>query len=145
MDLLRSIAVLLVLGTGLASFSGCRLCADCDLDAYPSYGGSWQRTLRDSGRVGSVFDPGGSRAADLSARVDSESMEQELRNRDAEGDREKDDAVGEANEADDDQGDIRDRNLDNDDQLQDMEDRLRDLNLQDINYHRPEDAPKDWR
>ncbi|MFG0254621.1 MAG: hypothetical protein ACF787_05930, partial [Rhodopirellula sp. JB053] len=66
----RKIATLLagavLAGPVLVSSGGCRLCADCDLESYPSYGGAWQRTLRDSGRVGSIFDPGGSRASDLS-------------------------------------------------------------------------------
>lgn len=148
MDFLRPIAAAVVLCSSLATLSGCRLCGDCDLDAYPSYGGAWQRTLRDSGRVGSLFDPGGSRASDLSARVDAESMEQEIRNRNSAGgsnedatDRETDDAADPLK----DQGDVRDRNFDNDQQLKDMEDRLRDLDLQDINYRHPGDDSQDWR
>jgi len=55
-----------------ATFTGCTLCQDCgDLD-YPTYGGAWQRTRRDSGRVGSIFDPAGARTATLSDR-DSDS------------------------------------------------------------------------
>ena len=49
---------------------GCRICLDThDLD-YPAYGGAWQRTQRDSGRVGSVFDPGGAKVAALVERED---------------------------------------------------------------------------
>lgn len=52
----------------LLAFSGCRICQDCgDLD-YPTYGGAWERTRRDSGRVGSIFDPAGARSATLSDR-----------------------------------------------------------------------------
>lgn len=58
---------------------GCRICADCDLDSYPAYGGAWERTLRDSGRVGSVFDPGGVRAASLTPRTDPEEADARLR------------------------------------------------------------------
>jgi len=48
--------------------AGCTIPSDCgDLD-YPTYGGAWQRTRRDSGRVGSVFDPAGARTATLSPR-----------------------------------------------------------------------------
>jgi hypothetical protein len=48
--------------------AGCTIPSDCgDLD-YPTYGGAWQRTRRDSGRVGSVFDPAGARSATLSSR-----------------------------------------------------------------------------
>lgn len=51
-------------------FGGCRICLDThDLD-YPTYGGAWQRTQRDTGRVGSVFDPGGAKVAALVERED---------------------------------------------------------------------------
>jgi len=44
---------------------GCRICLDNhDLD-YPTYGGAWQRTTRDSGRVGSLFEPAGAKVATL--------------------------------------------------------------------------------
>lgn len=43
--------------------SGCRICASPDLDSYTTYGGAWERTDRDHGRVGSVFDPAGVRVA----------------------------------------------------------------------------------
>lgn len=50
--------------------TGCVLPSDFgDLD-YPTYGGAWERTRRDGGRVGSVFDPAGARAATLSPRSD---------------------------------------------------------------------------
>lgn len=48
--------------------AGCRICADCDPEAYPAYGGVWERTNRDSGRVGSIFDPAGARDAALFSR-----------------------------------------------------------------------------
>ena len=35
---------------------------------YPAFGGSWQRTVRDAGRVGSVFDSAGGKVSDLTAR-----------------------------------------------------------------------------
>lgn len=50
------------------NLTGCTICQDCgDLD-YPTYGGAWERTRRDSGRVGSIFDPAGARVAVLSPR-----------------------------------------------------------------------------
>lgn len=53
------------------TLSGCTLCQDCgDLD-YPTYGGAWERTRRDSGRVGSIFDPAGARTATLADRDES--------------------------------------------------------------------------
>ena len=50
-----------------ASFTsvGCRICSDCEDIAYPAYGGAWERTQRNHGRVGSVFDPGGALASTL--------------------------------------------------------------------------------
>ena len=35
---------------------------------YPAFGGSWQRTVRDSGRVGSIFDSAGGKVANLTDR-----------------------------------------------------------------------------
>lgn len=51
-----------------AHAAGCRLCADCDEFAYPTYGGAWQRLDREHGRVGSVFAPAGARSAELVER-----------------------------------------------------------------------------
>ena len=47
---------------------GCRLCSDCEDMDYPAYGGSWQRTVRDTGRVGSIFDSAGGKVAELADR-----------------------------------------------------------------------------
>lgn len=47
--------------------SGCRLCCDLD-ESYNAYGGVWARTHRTTGRVGSVFDPGGAVAEKLSPK-----------------------------------------------------------------------------
>lgn len=63
-----------IVGGGV--IAGCTIPSDCgDLD-YPTYGGAWQRTRRDSGRVGSVFDPAGARTATLSPRELPESEEE---------------------------------------------------------------------
>lgn len=65
-SLASAAALLIFCGAGL--FAGCTIPSDCgDLD-YPTYGGAWQRTRRDAGRVGSVFDPAGARAAVLTDR-----------------------------------------------------------------------------
>jgi len=61
---------LLVAMVIVGSTCGCRICCDGEDLAYSAYGGIWQRTIRESGRVGSVFDPGGARVADLSPRDD---------------------------------------------------------------------------
>ena len=52
---------ILLIALTMASGFGCRVCQTCD--EYPAYGGSWQRTNRVSGRVGSVFDPAGAKVA----------------------------------------------------------------------------------
>ena len=59
MDKYRRWIALAVLTIGLSPLGGCRICADCEDLAYPAYGGAWERTRRDSGRVGSIFDPAG--------------------------------------------------------------------------------------
>ncbi len=63
----RSLACAVVLGT-LSGMSGCRLCCSLEDAAYPSYGGLWERTQRDDGRVGSLFEPGGARSSSLQPR-----------------------------------------------------------------------------
>ena len=65
----------------LVPLAGCRLCQDCEDIAYPTYGGAWQRTIRDSGRVGSLFDPAGARASELVARDSTISQDELERSR----------------------------------------------------------------
>jgi hypothetical protein len=65
MDKYRRWIALAVITIGLAPLGGCRICADCEDLAYPAYGGAWERTRRDSGRVGSIFDPAGAQSASL--------------------------------------------------------------------------------
>ena len=52
----------------LVPLAGCRLCSDCEDMDYPAFGGSWQRTVRDSGRVGSIFDSAGGKVDTLTDR-----------------------------------------------------------------------------
>lgn len=64
---IRTAAAAVALTSLLASV-GCTLTSDQgDMD-YPTFGGAWQRTRPDSGRVGSVFDPAGARLATLSPK-----------------------------------------------------------------------------
>ncbi|QDT10407.1 hypothetical protein [Planctomycetes bacterium K23_9] len=127
--------------------AGCRICASDEDLAYPSYGGAWQRTIRDSGRVGSLFDPAGARAADLMARdtaITQDELERDRRTEQAELDdsefdqddespMERDDFDGEADRprADDD-----DPELDTDDEPNPEEkrrmDELREQDLDDV-------------
>ncbi|QDV12268.1 hypothetical protein CA51_21500 [Rosistilla oblonga] len=48
---------------GLTLLGGCRICGSEDDCAYPAFGGSWERTNRNHGRVGSVFAPAGHKVA----------------------------------------------------------------------------------
>ena len=52
----------------LMPLAGCRLCSDVEDMDYPAFGGSWQRTVRGSGRVGSVFDSAGGKVTKLTDR-----------------------------------------------------------------------------
>lgn len=61
---IRLLAALILVASALP-VGGCRICVDCEDGAYPAYGGSWQRTNRFEGRVGSVFDPGGAKQSNL--------------------------------------------------------------------------------
>jgi hypothetical protein len=63
-------ALLLIAVTGILPAAGCQICCDPDTLSYPTYGGIWERTRRDGGRVGSIFDPAGARASTLVQRED---------------------------------------------------------------------------
>ncbi|TWU10204.1 hypothetical protein [Allorhodopirellula heiligendammensis] len=138
------LCVLMLLG-------GCRLCADCDDDAYPSYGGIWQRTNRDSGRVGSIFDPGGSRQSDLSQRAESdgEDTANRFESNGGSGNLPADGAVpspsqnGERDIMDTDGLEPPEQPSDED--LRELEQRYRDLKLEEINHRRPPVNAGQWQ
>jgi len=113
--------------------SGCQICADCDLESYPTYGGAWQRTTRDTGRVGSIYDSGGARVAELEPRTDPEAADAEMRRRDS----------GQAIDLPDEEEEggverqFRENQeprsqADEEGELQQQQDRLRDLRLEEI-------------
>jgi hypothetical protein len=130
----------------LSLAGGCRLCADCDMEAYPSYGGAWERTVRESGRVGSIFDPGGSRGSDLAARLNSDDVDTKNRERlGSDGDKPDDDAQPSDDEPNAEPDPNADDDTDLDDGLQEMEDRFKGYELQDINYRDPNDGQADWQ
>jgi hypothetical protein len=56
-----------------ACSSGCSLCCTPYDDAYPAYGGKWQREDRYHGRVGSAFEPAGGMVTGESALMTDES------------------------------------------------------------------------
>jgi hypothetical protein len=70
----------------VAPLSGCRICNNTEDLAYPSYGGAWERTIRDSGRVGSLFDPAGARSSALTAKDAAVTQDELERGRRAEED-----------------------------------------------------------
>lgn len=70
-------ALLLTFTVGLLSLTGCRLCTNCEDEAYPTYGGIWQRTDRFHGRVGSIFEPAGAKIDRVSSVSSDEAMDYE--------------------------------------------------------------------
>ena len=116
---------------------GCRICADCeDLD-YPAYGGAWQRTLRQSGRVGSVFDPGGAKAASLVDRSTPEDPDQiERRRQEEDGDNQDDPDPNEEDGGDDDSDDSKSESM------KEREKKLREKELDDIESEDESDLRK---
>jgi len=92
----------------LIAGSGCRICASCEDEAYPAYGGAWQRTIRDHGRVGSVFAPAGGKVASLVDKdtpLEPDELERQRRQErgdlDEADDSASDDLDGDADESDD--------------------------------------------
>lgn len=130
---------------------GCRLCADCDDLAYPSYGGAWQRTHRDEGRVGSIFDPGGSRVSDLSQRAQSDGTNAKNRAEKSSGDATEDsdrdstqpnpDQDRETLETDGEEPSLQEREQ----ERRDLEKRYRNLQLEEIKHKRPDANAGEWQ
>ena len=108
--------------------SGCRICADCEDLAYPAYGGAWQRTIRDSGRVGSLFDPAGGRAAELVARDQPVDVVEQERQRYKQRNADRDDSDDSLDEELDDSAD----ESDDEDPLKERNDRLKERELDEI-------------
>lgn len=54
----RGLAVACVCSVIVCS-SGCLTCCAPNFEMYPAYGGSWERTNRTHGRVGSIIEPAG--------------------------------------------------------------------------------------
>lgn len=129
-----------LLVAGLVPFGGCRICADCEDLAYPAYGGAWQRTRRDEGRVGSLFDPGGAKTSELVSRdtpTDPDELERARQKAragegsDVEDRKEQDSEV--KPDLEEKGNDLRDRKLED---IDDREgDELRKKDLQDIDVH----------
>lgn len=67
----QRIAVLMLSLATCLTATGCRLCCDSEDAAYAAYGGAWQRTQRNTGRVGSLSEPAGVRVDNLSPRDES--------------------------------------------------------------------------
>ena len=128
--------------------TGCTLCQNCgDLD-YPTYGGAWERTRRDSGRVGSIFDPAGARSATLSDR-DSDSNDASIRGSDESTDSSNPKMDNDENNAAEDKDSSKDpKGSDIDPSPSDKprdKDRpsLRQLDLEDINFDSRDVLPPD--
>ena len=75
----RGLFGLLMVAAMVMTGSGCRLCCDSEDVAYPAYGGLWERTNRNSGRVGSLFDPGGARGGNMATKESTDKLEDALK------------------------------------------------------------------
>lgn len=114
-----------MVGIGLASLSGCRICCEPDDGAYSAYGGAWQRTNRSSGRVGSLINNAGAKALALSDRdapVSPDELERQRRR--AAG---SDDALEPDKDSSDDSGDV---DVDEKSEAERLEERRRELENQ---------------
>jgi hypothetical protein len=122
----------------VAPLSGCRICNNTEDLAYPSYGGAWERTIRDSGRVGSLFDPAGAKTSTLNPKDAAVTQDELERGRRAEEDAAEpsaptDDPTEEALPEDDDSGDEPKFGEDEvDEDLKKRMDKLRDQDLDDV-------------
>ncbi|GAA4448942.1 hypothetical protein [Novipirellula rosea] len=135
--------LLLALLVGLAPTTGCRICAECEDLAYPAYGGAWQRTRRDGGRVGSIFDPAGARTPELVNRdLPLSPDEKERAKRSGDEDRPLEETDGISPEPDSMNLDNEDSDRDQYDQeMQRKEKELRDLDLDEIRILRGSPEP----
>jgi len=143
--IVRWFALLLIL-MGVAPIGGCRICADCEDIAYPAYGGSWQRTRRDGGRVGSIFDPAGAKTTELVPRNSPASADEleRIRQKDRvpqvigpDDQMPDDESIPPKSREDED--DLRQRSLD--DMQEDTENELQRKELKDINVVPGEQMP----
>lgn len=115
----------------LLSCGGCSMCQPCELETYSAYGGRWQRTDRDRGRVGSVFAPAGAQVA-YATPADSDVADESLPPDQDQDEDQPTDTLPEDDGAEDDSV------LEDDaQQREERARRLRDLQLEDIRFQRP--------
>ncbi|WP_146522835.1 hypothetical protein [Stieleria varia] len=142
MDVLRGVQrclLALLMVTTLVLSSGCRLCCDPDDGSFSAYGGSWERTRRDGGRVGSLFDPGGAKIADLSPRDDVVAPDE--RSRILRGRSDAADAKADAAEDKPDEMDADEAAAQREQELQERLQKLRDEGMENINIIPGEPLP----
>lgn len=73
----RFLAMILICSP-LAALAGCAMCCAPFDYAYPTYGGKWQRTDREHGRVGSLFTPQAGVKVEEGDSVVTDQMEGEI-------------------------------------------------------------------
>ena len=134
------LSLLVAILFAVTPLGGCRICSDCEDADYSAYGGAWQRTLRDRGRVGSVFDPGGAKVSSLVDRDAPESQTEIERKR--QGERDSDDDTPERDEETPEENDNEPSDDDEADSLQDKAKELRDKELDDIEGDREDELRK---
>jgi hypothetical protein len=132
---------ILALVVGVLPLGGCRICANCDDLAYPAYGGAWERTNREQGRVGSMFDPGGARSAKLVSRETPQDPDEIERQRQQESG-EKSTDVEKQREQEKRELEKEKEQSQDDDKDPEKKDDLRDQKLDDIEVEGEEDLRK---
>ena len=127
---------------------GCRTSFDTyDMD-YPAYGGAWQRTNRECGRVGSLFDPAGGKVASLVDRDEPPTPDvmERLKNSGStdpdrqENNRDSDGAPSDVRQEVDPTDELMQRRLE--DIKEEKEDELRQRQLEDIEIRVKRSAPQ---
>ncbi len=101
--------------------------------------------MRESGRVGSIFDPGGSRSADLAARVSTDDADARERERSGGDDDETDNDAEPSDEPRTTPDPNGDDEMDLDEGLDEMKERFENLELDDVINHYPNDGQADWQ
>ena len=136
---------LVVIGLALlVPNAGCRLCCNSEDLAYPAYGGAWQRTRREDGRVGSLFDPAGARIAELTSRDESKSVDELYRNRLTDEPSDADDRAEDKKDSEDTKGPKTESGKDLETDLKRRSDALKNLELEDIDLVPGEAMPPDF-
>lgn len=130
---LRVLAAAVLVAGLVSTTGGCRICAECDTEDYAAFGSQWPRTIRNQGRVGSLFDPGGNESAETVNRDSTLKLDAQERARQAEGDP----GINSGDLSD------PDATLETEEQRRAREERLKNLKLEEIRFEYDAPIPTD--